>query len=689
LYVLLAPKSSKEPQFNLCKTDKDGFVSPIEKDGQPSQKELKIQVEPCYLYLGLCPWWGENDNDSEIVQKAKKEYPEKEKEYPLELTPQKEKDLIFEVPEKSSFLPKGGELYDNLVLFMDMPNKDCQRVKDQVKRLQYNLGLLRYPIGDDALNPYIPTVKQEGKLDELTYNAVLAFQRHARQGTARKVEKGYGKMFKENSNFEVNPPPKTRKGKIAPEWYKDSWLFANLTWEDVEKGDKTEDNLGSDTEISKKYEGSENGVVDKATAECIQNWLKEEYRKPGHILVGVHDGLSDIKSGWGWYWLRDDSALRLFKWRKLAKEFGSTHGVGLTGTYRSITTDVKTAGPGAIRLSLHKTGLAVDLWTGKFTAQDKIYPVKFERETEKGNIYWRLYDETTLKQQEMKDKAKNLKLNLIVDPENEKLSVYRNYVTPWEYDPMDRKGGSPLATLSGDFVSLTELAKLAGYNRIGAHSKGWFLEESDLFLKTYKDFQKVVNNLDKCMGLSPDGPTMSVYIIPTSSDLIMTSVKELQPSLHEWHEKMGKWQPLPDVKVKVEGKKVGSKAREARENDISKALSTPNKPWTFIKEVALIDGNNNRIQQPQLGLQSIDLKEAEYIRPLIGTVEVKQADRIYFEVPGAPQHMEWWHFQLNEKLMKSPEEKKSWGTLLEEIGFTKEALIKIGYNEQDWTKEAG
>src|SRR5262249_54348650 len=66
----------------------------------------------------------------------------------------KDIELVVTTPETAeSYVPKGSALYKGWVLFRDMPNHPCCR--DQVVRLQYHLGALRYWVGNHG-NPYAP-----------------------------------------------------------------------------------------------------------------------------------------------------------------------------------------------------------------------------------------------------------------------------------------------------------------------------------------------------------------------------------------------------------------------------------------------------------------------------------------------------------------------------------------------------
>jgi hypothetical protein len=198
----------------------------------------------------------------------------------------KKQELLLSVAEDADwFVPQGSSIYKGWVLFRDMPGSgnnrkpgdiQCPPLLEQVTRLQYHLGALRYPIGNQW-HPYSPepwkknadTGKRqmlypnEGIFEAVTWNGVLAFQRDAGAGLAKQLD-----------------ATKVRSVLWRPGTYDPTPAAKQHLLEIRESHDyvSKEDSNIRDARISgMKYPT----VVDKATGDGIQTWLDQEFRKPG------------------------------------------------------------------------------------------------------------------------------------------------------------------------------------------------------------------------------------------------------------------------------------------------------------------------------------------------------------------------------------------------------------------------
>lgn len=75
-----------------------------------------------------------------------------------------------------------------------------------------------------------------------------------------------------------------------------------------------------------------------------------------------------------------------------------------------------------------------------------------------------------------------------------------------------------------------------------------------------------------------------------------------------------------------------------------------------------------------------------HITPILGNEknpEFIDKCKIYIPIKGQPRPMEWWHFQY-DKVAYENGKRQSWLKLMEDIGWTKEALKYIGYSKKDF-----
>ncbi len=75
-----------------------------------------------------------------------------------------------------------------------------------------------------------------------------------------------------------------------------------------------------------------------------------------------------------------------------------------------------------------------------------------------------------------------------------------------------------------------------------------------------------------------------------------------------------------------------------------------------------------------------------HITPISGTKEKPlfiDKCKIHIPIKGIPRPLEWWHFQY-DKIAYENGKRQSWLKLMEDIGWTKEALKYIGYSKKDF-----
>jgi hypothetical protein len=292
---------------------------------------------------------------------------------------------VLVVPEDpKAFLPGGDPEYGGWFLFRSMPSGQCQPVREQVAKLQSQLGALRYVVGN-GIWPYLPDFKSDndksggenyGIFDVRTMGAVYAFQRDALSGAAPfkvKDPKPQDAFFSSPASF--TPQPEAMLSERAPGM---KILTQEHSWAYLDKSDKAP--------VAPPRPNQADGTVEQSTAKALKHWLQEGLRKPGAILVQVRE-----PRGWG-VWLRPEAAYAWFAWNELVRALGFDAGICLNHTYRSVQVDVGHAGYGRAARSIHKTGLAMDLGLmGDFKSSVENWPVAYVREPTADRIRWRLY----------------------------------------------------------------------------------------------------------------------------------------------------------------------------------------------------------------------------------------------------------------------------------------------------------
>ncbi|MGE5788744.1 MAG: hypothetical protein ACM3ZE_29405, partial [Myxococcales bacterium] len=287
------------------------------------------------------------------------------------------------------YRPSGDATYGGWLLYKDMPHADVPSVKTAVEKLQVDLGKLRYVIGAEP--PYEPerptknnkgvvtnaaTVNQ-GVFDARTMSAVLDLQRQVLARRAVKVDKAKAHDLASGATA------------AAASFAYVSGTVATPALPTPKPG-----------ELPLKADG----VCDALTSRVAATWIAMGYRQPRAILVAV----SAMGSGTDWKtWLRPEAAESLLAWRSLAKALGHAEGICASHTYRTPLTDVGHAAFGRSAVSIHKTGLAIDLLHDGQTRKprdrfmvlinrDEVAP-QYRAKVHIGDrVYWRLFGATKL-----------------------------------------------------------------------------------------------------------------------------------------------------------------------------------------------------------------------------------------------------------------------------------------------------
>ncbi|MFO0648020.1 MAG: hypothetical protein U0326_17405 [Polyangiales bacterium] len=414
------------------------------------------------------------------------------------------------VPEAlTSFVPRGGALYNGWILYRDMPHARCRGVARQVQRAQAHLGAMRYVVGTSNA-PYLPDVGvdmdksggvNDGVFDLRTMAAVASFQQDAAAGTAFVVEGAPHDAYIDHAY-----DPKVDRAAIAQWHARAKELRAKAkpakkvspAADDAREAAAEADRLDREAEraqtdatlalgqanswqhlvgrdatlgarlIRDEGEVEADGVIDADTAAVIKHWLDAKARKPGPVLVLTKDNRD-----WS-NWLRPEAAQALVAFDALSVAMGFAYGVSVNHTFRSALVDIGHAGYGRSAKSIHKTGAAIDLGMTGFSGTVEAFPIVYEREVDGDRVWWRLFgpcaqpaagtDEELAALADKLDRLATAKPELphahdALHPIAARLAAafrsdardafarfYRRTVHRWNYDAFHPEGGTPGAS---------------------------------------------------------------------------------------------------------------------------------------------------------------------------------------------------------------------------------------------------
>lgn len=245
----------------------------------------------------------------------------------------------------ADYVPKGGAQYGEWTIYRAMPHRYCPALEPHVKKVQEDLGLLRYPIGGNG-SPYSALEfkgnseaekKEEGGFDRQAQAAAARFQENVNEGKA----------------FVLSQKDAAHGGK--------DWAY--VLGEPFDWATAAED--AKWTKLS--HAGFMPGLIDAETAARIQHWIDHGLRKPGEILLP-----SVLGRG---IWMLERGEIALSSWSSLAEQLGCRYGVKPGSSLRSLRVF---AWDGAINNSVHKTGLAVDMSGGAERNPTKEWPIRYE-----------------------------------------------------------------------------------------------------------------------------------------------------------------------------------------------------------------------------------------------------------------------------------------------------------------------
>lgn len=490
LYVFVKSLINKD-KIDIYQTDNNGYLVPLQIESEGIETQIIPPIFPVYCFaedkinLEMCLilYPPVKFNIYSIDFKKHRKTINMNKEINLSIlikyvknfqdsnyfeVTQKEGDwektgLKILIDEWKSF-PLGGNVYDNVVLYENMPMCDCLYIQSLIFKLQMHLGLMRYPIGADQVNPYFPrfyynifNARQYNSLfDVYTYNSILSLKHNILNATFYKLDsENTFKVYIDTHN-NYSPKEKLKRDALSrkkrsiiwdPETDKNNNIHPSQNFKGKEQKvnfpqDETDNYYDLESEIGdildvyqikdlKFYHEQLRTIIDRKISSKIEFCLDKGYRKPGHILVANTN--NDKNNPW-WLWFRDDVLEPFRQWHQNVINKGFDIGVIPSHTFRSTDKDVLYAPVGTAVRSIHKTGCAIDLRHIGATRWPRAeFPVIITYNKQRHSFI--LYGEFT-------DKEKNCEKDKI-----------KSFIP----DPFDKIGGEEIK-LYGCFVNITDEA---------------------------------------------------------------------------------------------------------------------------------------------------------------------------------------------------------------------------------------
>lgn len=607
------------------------------------------------------------------------------------------------VPESDTvFWPKGPPLYGEWLLYRRMPNSRCAPVRKQVERLQRHFGAMRFLVGN-AHQPYRPPPSAIGDFDVMCWNSVLMFQDYAAKGSiafllAPDRTRLYAPAFPfEPTAASTSEDPKssaTALDRRESELYRDAIHGMYSGIDEVKELDR--------------------GVVSVETGKHLEHWLANDARKPDHILVCLHPPSPN--------WVHQAVARQVRNWSaeleaagfppsvtKPGKAGGKTvtqraRGVSLANGFRDIRY-MTTTGGGAVDTSLHKVGIAFDLWMGTEiggTQDDPdapnyypIYAVRSQKLGPSGKLEysWTIWGEIDVGLV----KPGGAVIEEGPKPPPPEFLEQLQVIYPHKYDPNRADGGAETvkANTGKRYVNISRIANHFGIYNIGPHEKGWQGGANESFrLTDPNQFAQLVERLEQQVFFKENfDPKAIYYANRTQYDepgsgfaLSDKSVQAEATFLRAWY-RATLGQPA-SVDVQFE----------------SGAHPEKNALWNRMRAVTAAARFHVTIFEPITGtvdvrddvaLATLKLAPARTVKvvakvfdPVVG----KNVPFLRFACPafkGKANHLEWWHFQVNrlENRQIGGPNAPLWRDLVREIGIAEDTIAEL-YSQKAFKKQA-
>ncbi len=265
--------------------------------------------------------------------------------------------FIVRLPETpDAYVPRFPADPKRWWLYAGMPHESLPSVRQQVRELVDSLGQLKFPATGDQDDPYsVPGVLEAIDKTDKSKSMDAAAKRRRIAALTAAISEFHGPLHATVGRFQEH----LAAGRA----------FRPVNWDEAHKHSSWTSEIGSPVSFpgvdTPRLE--QGGVVGPETARQISAWLRNRWVKPPQHLVTIGNGVLMLARG----------AFAFNAWSELAKVMGCPYGMSSGHSYRQLMAE---GGGGAIKNSIHKTGLASDMTGGRQRTSKADWPIRFEAE---------------------------------------------------------------------------------------------------------------------------------------------------------------------------------------------------------------------------------------------------------------------------------------------------------------------
>lgn len=266
----------------------------------------------------------------------------------------------IDVPaEPKSYVPLRTDDPSKWWLYAGMPHEDVPSVRQQVREVVTALGLLKYPATGDQ---------------DMAYSAAMIAD------TIASTDDNPKRVATLTADLETFHGPLHAAAARFQEHVEAGVAFQPHDWNKAHERLSWASEIGAPAEVKPvdipRLE--QGGVIGPVTDSQLALWQANKWIKPGEHLVtigfdpppGIHMPVYHV-------FMLARGAFAFNAWSQLGKALGGCYGISSGHTYRQLMAE---GGGGAIKNSIHKTGLAVDLTGARQRTTKPTWPVRFEAE---------------------------------------------------------------------------------------------------------------------------------------------------------------------------------------------------------------------------------------------------------------------------------------------------------------------
>ncbi|MEO6758367.1 MAG: hypothetical protein ABIO24_02855, partial [Saprospiraceae bacterium] len=265
--------------------------------------------------------------------------------------------FVIHVPATpGAYVPLRSDDPEKWWLYAGMPHQDVASVRSQVYRLVDSLGVLKYPATGDQDTPYSVAGVEDAL--EKTQNS-KSMPEDARRKRIQSLTAAL---------YSFHGPLQAVAGRFQ-EHLAEGRAFRPVDWERAHESTQWASDIGSDVHFPavRTPRLEQGGVIGPHTARYLDEWKTKKWLKPPQHLVTIGNGVLMLSRG----------AFAFNAWSELAKVLGCEYGMSSGHSYRQLLAE---GGGGAIKNSIHKTGLASDMSGGRQRTSTEKWPIRFEAE---------------------------------------------------------------------------------------------------------------------------------------------------------------------------------------------------------------------------------------------------------------------------------------------------------------------